>query len=170
MLKNYFITAFRNMTRHRFFSIINLTGLVFSIAVCLVFLSIIKNQYEIDNYHAGKDRIYRVTSNVLQSDRESMAFATTPEPIKEELSRNNANIEAAAFLRPLYFVKAQTASKDLQIEAAFTSPSFFEIFSYDCLNGGCGLQFNDPNKIILTRETAKKFFGNADPIGKTIEI
>ena len=63
MIRNYLLTAFRNILRHRSFSILNILGLALSMSVCLLIILIIQDQYRYDNFHKNRDRIYRVLTN-----------------------------------------------------------------------------------------------------------
>jgi len=170
MIKSYLSTAFRNLIRHPLFSFLNLLGLGFSMAVCIIVLSIVKGQYDFDNFHKDGERIYRIITKVTTSDNEILSFATTPLPLNERVSQNYTGTENLTTVRPIYFIKGESSSKEIEIKAAFTTSSFFSLFSFQLMNGSSINSFNDPGSIVLSEETAEKFFGQSSPIGEIIKL
>jgi hypothetical protein len=100
MFKNYFKTAFRSLVRHKNYSIINISGLAAGIAVCIVIFIIIQFQLSYDNFHAKKDRIYRVLTEYHHADAAEIFYGSAvPVPMALGLRTSFPQIEKVA---PIY--------------------------------------------------------------------
>jgi putative ABC transport system permease protein len=179
MLKNYFKTAFRSLIRNRSYTTINIAGLAVGIGVCLTIFIIIQFQTSFDNFHAKKDRIYRVLTEYHHADAATIAYTKdVPFPMPEALKAGFPQIEQVA---PIW----QSHNDQLHIPddngntiktfkedkgVFFTKPSFFKIFDYPLLAGSYE-SLNDPNNVLLTKEIAEKYFGGwKTAMGKTIKL
>lgn len=171
MLKNYFKIALRSMARQRLFTFVNLLGLSLAMAVCLLLITIIYDHKTYDTFHSDADRIYRIISK--NGVRSSMfdGVATSPLPFKAEIESNYPFIEAATNLRHDFRGEAQSATKVLHIKGYYTDPGFFKVFSYELEEGNEETAFNAPFNVVLTRETAEKFFGKKESyLGEVLEV
>src|SRR6476661_7090688 len=100
MLKNYFKTAFRSLTRNRNYTLINIAGLAVGIAICMVIFIIIQFQTSFDNFHSKKDRIYRVLNESHHADDASISYnKSVPLPFPATLKTSFPLIEQVA---PIY--------------------------------------------------------------------
>ncbi|HEV8270057.1 MAG TPA: ABC transporter permease [Chitinophagaceae bacterium] len=179
MFKNYFKTAFRSLTRNRNYTIINIAGLAVGIAVCMMIFIIIQFQTSFDNFHAKKDRVYRVLTEYYHTDAADISYGKDiPFPMPEGLKTAFPQIEQVA---PIF------ASHDDQLlipdddgttvrtfkegkGVFFTAPSFFKMFDYPLLAGSYE-SLKEPNNVLLTKEMAEKYFGDwKTAIGKTIKM
>jgi ABC-type antimicrobial peptide transport system permease subunit len=179
MFKNYFKTAFRNLTRNRSYTIINIAGLVVGIAVCMMIFIIIQFQTSFDNFHSKKDRIYRLLTEYHHTDVAEIAYGKdVPFPVPEGLKTAFPQVEQVA---PIF------ASHDDQLlipddngttvktfkegkGVFFTEPSFFKMFDFPLLAGSYE-SLKEPNNVLLTKEMAVKYFGDwKTAIGKNIEL
>lgn len=168
MIRNYFKITFRALRKHKGFSMINIFGLTLSISVCLMIIVFIKDEKSSDRFHEKKDRIVRVYT----TDREIQyweveGYATTPGSLAPFLSDNYPFIENVVRLRQN---RASVIHKGAAIPVGgyYAEPSFFNIFSYQLQEGNPQTALNEPYSIILSEETAFKFFGNDDPMNKTL--
>ena len=179
MFKNYFKTAFRNLTRNRNYTIINIAGLAVGIAVCTLIFMIIQYQTSFDNFHPKKDRIYRVLTESHHADAGTISYAkNVPFPMPAGLQTAFPQLEQIA---PIYashndelqVVDANgTAVKNFKEQSGvfYTSPAFFNMFNFPLLAGSYG-SLNDPNNVLLTKEIAETYFGDwKTAMGKTIKI
>jgi putative ABC transport system permease protein len=179
MLKNYFKTAFRSLTRHPNYTIINIAGLAVGIAVCMMIFIIIQYQTSFDNFHVKKDRIYRVLTEYHHADAASTVYGKdVPFPMPGALKTAFPQVEQVA---PIF---ASHDDKLLVTDAngttlkqfketkgvIFTGPSFFKIFDFPLLAGSY-VSLQEPNNVLLTKETAEKYFGDwKTAIGKTLKL
>jgi len=168
MFKNYLKIALRNIKKQKCFSMINIAGLGLSMAICLMIIIYIKDQKSSDHFHEKKDRIARVyTTDKDIKYSEIKGWATTPGSLAPYLLDNYSYIEDAVRLRWMWG-DVLYAGTTISVSGLYAEPSFFNIFSYALKNGNPKSALNKPYSIILSEETAYKFFGNDDPINKTL--
>jgi ABC-type antimicrobial peptide transport system permease subunit len=184
MFKNYpiafgFKTAFRSLTRNRNYTIINIAGLAVGVAVCMMIFIIIQFQTSFDNFHTKKDRIYRVLTESHHAGAGNITYAkNVPFPMPARLKTEFPQIEQVApvyashndELQPLDANGTPIKNFKEQSGVFYTSPSFFKIFNFPLLAGSYE-SLKDPNNVLLTKEIAKKYFGDwKTAMGKTIKL
>jgi hypothetical protein len=179
MFKNYFKTAFRNITRNRTYTFINIAGLAVGIAVCIIIFIIIQFQTSFENFHSKKDRIYRVLTEYHHSDAPDIFYGKgVPYPMPSGLKTAFPQIEQVASVyadhndQLMILDDNGTPVKKFKEENGvfFTEPSFFNIFDFPLLAGSYS-SLKDPNNVLLTKETAEKYFGDwKSAMGKTIKL
>ena len=179
MIGNYCKTAFRSLSRNRDYTIINISGLAVGIAVCMMIFIIIQFQTSFDNFHAKKDRIYRVLTEYHHADAATISYGKdVPFPMPVGLKTAFPQIEQVApiwashndqLLIPDDNGKmTKTFKEDKGV--FFTAPSFFKMFDYPLLAGSYE-SLKDPNNVLLTKEMAEKYFGDwKAALGKTINM
>jgi ABC-type antimicrobial peptide transport system permease subunit len=178
MIKNYFKTAFRSLARNRNYTIINISGLAVGIAVCLIIFLIIQYHTSFDNFHSKKNRIYRVLTEVHHADAGDITYAkNVPFPMPAGLKAEFPDVDVA----PIYASHndelqvvddngAPVKNFKEQSGVFYTSPSFFNMFDFPLIAGSYA-SLKDPNNVLLTKETAEKYFGDwKTAMGKTIKI
>src|SRR5688572_21714720 len=179
MLKNYFKTAFRSLIRNRNYTIINIAGMAVGIAVCMMIFIIIQFQTSFDNFHSKKDRIYRVLTEYHHADAATISYGKdVPFPMSLGLKTAFPQLEQVApvwashndqLLIPDDNGKTTRTFKEDK-GVFFTEPSFFKIFDYPLLAGSYE-SLKDPNNVLLTKETAEKYFGDwKSALGKNITL
>ncbi|MGK7396184.1 MAG: ABC transporter permease [Candidatus Cyclobacteriaceae bacterium M3_2C_046] len=164
MIKNYFITAWRSLTRHKFFSFINIFSLGLSMSISLLIILMLADQKQYDHFHDKKDRIYRV---ITKSTFGFSEYATAPLPIIEEL-KSFEGIEHSVQLINSIGGDAIYQQKATEVAGFYTTPSFFEIFSFELSQGNPVQALNDPYSMVITPKAAQKLFGTTDVLGKNI--
>lgn len=169
MFFNYFKIAFRHIRRQKLYTIINVTGLAIGMACSLLILLFAYDELTVDNFHENVDRIYRVNSILVESDNE-LPTALTPIPLAKDLA-NEPEISHAACMalgnRISIRYRDQWTTAEPMI---YTSPSFFNIFSFTFLQGNGSKALMDPNSMVLTDTLAKQIFKQEDPIGKALHV
>ncbi|HWB28750.1 MAG TPA: ABC transporter permease [Chitinophagaceae bacterium] len=169
MFFNYCKIAFRNIRRQKLFSFINIFGLALSMSIGLVVLVRLKDELGFDKFHPNPGSTYRIISQVTDKSHNVFRLASSPVPLAGALQKDNGFIQYSTTLYPAWSGKADANKKEINISSVFIQPSFFDVFGFktyyvkskDLLN---------PNEVILTKETAGKFFGSANPLGKTIQL
>ena len=179
MFKNYFKTAFRSLIRNRGYTIINIAGLAVGIAVCMMIFIIIQYQTSFDNFHQKKDRIYRVLTEYHHAVDGKITYGKdVPFPMPTGLKTAFPQIEQVAPIfashddQLLISGDNGTTVKTFKEDGGvfFTEPSFFKMFDFPLLAGSYE-SLKDPNNVLLTKETAEKYFGDwKTAIGKTIKL
>lgn len=168
MIKSYFLTAFRNILKHRSFSIINIFGLSISMAVCMLIILVVQDQLSYDNFHKNRDRIFRIQSKDNLSKIALSKFASTTWPLAKELKDNYPFVKDIVALNTNFNGEGICDEKRFQVSGFFATPSFFNLFDFKLKNNLASKPLDEPYSIVLTEEVANKFFGDNDPIGKTI--
>ncbi len=168
MLKNYLKIAFRTLLKHKTFSAINLIGLAVSLAVCLLLIAFVRHQQRFDRFHANADRIYRVITDIHDSNIGNIGVATSPGPMAEALRASYPNIAATARLRKLG-AKATYENKSFAFSGFYSEPGFFDLFDFPLISGDVSTALHEPFSIVLTEKLAQQFFGAGDPLGKVLQ-
>jgi putative ABC transport system permease protein len=171
MLKNNFKVAYRVIKRHKSFSLINILGLAVGMASCLLIFLYIQDELSYDRYNTKADRICRVGTRIKIQARE-MNLASVGAPMAEALKEEFIEVEDAVRFREgesSYFFK--TGDKGFREErVVFSEPSFFDIFSIPLLKGNPETALESPYTLVLSQNTAEKFFGSTDPVGKVLAV
>jgi putative ABC transport system permease protein len=168
MIKNYFILAWRKLKKNKIFSIINILGLSLGILVCLMIFLFIMNEFSFDNFHKNGKNIYRVMRSF---DKEKAEVPYLSGPYATALLNDfPADIKAAVRVMSSNSLVTIGEKAFNEKKVLITDPGFFTLFSFPLVKGDAATVLKDPNSVVLTETTAKKYFGNEDPMGKTIEI
>jgi len=169
MIKNYLLTAFRNVLRYKGFSLINILGLSLSMSVCMLILVVIQDQYSYDKIHTKSDRIYRV-QQVDSLASIGLRMGSNPYALGTELRDNYAFAEQVVILNNTFNVEGLYKDTRLSFSGLYTSTEFFDVFDFQLETGSEEGILDEPYTMVLSWETAEKFFGDENPIGKFIEI
>jgi putative ABC transport system permease protein len=175
MLRNYLITAFRNLFREKGSTFINLAGLTLGITCSLILFLLVSHLSSFDNFHSNRDRIYRV---VTESDGNNGKFHTAgvPAVLPEAFKNDFTEPEEVTFAS--YRSGAQISIPDdgnvpkkynEESGVTFAQPNFFKIFDRKIIEGTADKGLDDPNEAIIAESLAKKYFGTTDVIGRVIK-
>ena len=167
MFKNYFKIALRNLIKNKLYTSINIFGLTLGLTSCLLIGLYVNNELSYDSFHDNANKIVRTTMEYKISEEGNFA-ATTGTKVGPELTRTFPEIKD--YVRT--YIGSSTIKKDNNIfdesRLLYADPSFFEIFSFDLIQGDALTVLDAPNKIVLTASMAQKYFGTENPIQKTI--
>lgn len=171
MLKNYFTTAFRHLSRQKLNTTLHITGLTIGMSVCLLIAFFIRYEMSYDSFHDKADRTYRIISVWKEAEKSSYHFST-PFPLSNAIRNEVSGLEHVSFAHPVHtkIVEIAPQKKFLQESILAVEPDFLEIFKLDAIKGDLHKTLQTPYQAVLTESTAKKFFGNEDPIGKTLSF
>ncbi|MFC1564033.1 ABC transporter permease [candidate division KSB1 bacterium] len=167
MFKNYLKIAFRNLFRQKIFSFINILGLSIGLTGSFIILLYILYETSFDKYHSKADQIYRIISKTKNSD---YYYSGTPYLLTPELSGSIPGIQKTARLIKGEALVQRENSKFLERNFGKADPEIFEIFDFPFLVGDPATALKDPNSIVLTETTAKKYFGDEEPMGKMLTM
>ncbi|MCH8963196.1 MAG: ABC transporter permease, partial [Bacteroidetes bacterium] len=167
MLKNYLLIAFRNLRKYKGFSAINIFGLAVSMSVCLLIIALVRDQKSYDTFHEKAERIYRVTAEV-EEPYGRFSMATSPGPVAPALLAQHPGVERAVRFSGLGG-HATYGDQTFDLEGLYADPTFFEVFDFVLAQGDERTALSTPYSLVLTRATATKFFGEADPMGQVIQ-
>lgn len=172
MLKNYLVTAFRNLKNNLSHTFLNVMGLAIGLACCIVVFSIVNFEYSFDNWHDNKDNIYRYTS-IYHGDNRTSYSGIVAYPTGKVLKEEIPEIEKVVdFQGPddgkFSFVDAEgNAQVYREDRILMTNEHFFDVLDFKLISGSPEA-LKEPFNIFLSEDLAKKYFDGQDPIGKTI--
>ncbi len=170
MFRNYLKIAVRNLLKFKAYAVINIVGLAVGIAACLLILLYVQDELSYDKFHQNADRIYRVISEESENGV-SAKVATTYAPLTPIMLSTNPEIENVVRLFPhSVMVKYTEDVKFQEDKFFFCDSSFFDVFSFKLLQGDPKTALTVPNGVVVTEETAQRYFGKENPIGKTLRI
>jgi putative ABC transport system permease protein len=168
MFKNYLKITWRNLLKNKSFTAINIAGLAVGMASAALILFWVQNEVSYDQFHAKKDRLYRMY-NRSKIEGEIWAWGTTPKPMMAALKQDYPQVEQAARSTQASFLFTLD-NKHLTIPGVFTDPDFLTMFSLPLIEGNPKTALNDMKSLVLTEKTAIKLFGNTNVLGKTVKI
>jgi len=167
MIRNYIKIAFRNILKHKVFSIINIFGLALSMSVCLLIISMIVGLSQYDRFHEHYDHIYRV---LCKKTNQSTFSASASMPVRQALLKDYTGIKKVVTFKKGFGGDASYQDTTVPLFGFFCSEDLFEVFSFKLKMGNPANSLRDPYSVILTLESAKKLFGESNPIGKIISF
>lgn len=168
MFKNYLITTIRNLFKYRGFSFINIIGMGFGLACCLMILLFIQDELSYDRFHEKADRIYRVGFDAVLNNNASKGVVSCA-PLARALVEEFPEVEASTRARNYGFPVFRYGDKVFSEERVFwVDSTFFNVFTVSFIKGDSKRALNKPLSIVLTRSMAEKYFGDEDPMGKSL--
>lgn len=169
MLKNFLHTAWRSLRKNSGASLLNIFGLSAGmIAAVLIFLWV-NNELSYDRYHPDSNRIYRITSHLASV---KWTWENSPYALVAPIRARIPEVESLAGLYVGYGGTTVRLGDQLFTErhSAFVDTGWFSLFHYDFLRGDPAGFFRHPFSVVLTQSKARKYFGNQDPMGRTIHV
>jgi putative ABC transport system permease protein len=170
MIKNFIVTAWRNLKRNRTFSFINVFGLAAGLACCMLISAYLYNELNYDTYPANAKRIYRVE---LHSNGSNAAadFPSVDVAVGEGIKNAFPGISATTRLtrRGSVFVKYNT-NEFKEEKIALADANFFSFFSLPLIEGDAKTALTEPKTIVITQAFRQKYFGNSPAIGKMMTV
>ncbi|MTI23324.1 FtsX-like permease family protein [Fulvivirga sp. RKSG066] len=170
MVKNYLKVAMRNISRHKFFSVINILGLTIGIAACLFVSMYIYDELTYDHFHEKGERIYRMNLHGKLGGQEIYTTSTSF-PMSRALVDEIPEVEEATRVNDMgewIFRNGSIAFNEEGIVAA--DSNFFSVFSFKLYEGNPETALRDPQSLVISQKLAEKYFGNESALGKTLSI
>ncbi|MBS1509478.1 MAG: ABC transporter permease [Bacteroidetes bacterium] len=172
MFKNYLLTGLKNLQKHKVFSLINIVGLTVGIACCIMIAIYIKHELSYDNFHTNSNNTYRIVRvSDFNGDGNNRNIGWVSGPYAAALRNDYAEaIQHTVRILPDNDLFAYQNNSFNEQKVYLADSNFFNFFSFPLLKGNATSVLNDPASIVLTASTAKKYFGNDDPMGKVITM
>jgi len=176
MLKNYFKIAFRNLTRNKLYSSINIFGLAAGLAVCLLIMLYILDEKSYDQHHKDGDSVYRVAYKSNAGMEEG--WSAQPAPVAFTLKAQLPEVEQAARLLKFPFMDkvlmqyqgSHDTRQFYESNGYYVDSTFFQLFTYDFVYGNPLTALNNPNTLVISETIAVQVFGHEDPVGKPLKL
>lgn len=175
MLKNYFKVALRSLTKQKVYTLINVTGLAVSITACLLIVLYVKHELSYDTFFPNSDRIYKL---VLERKYPNHAtfFSIVPHSYASVMQQDFPEVENNLhMLGPNqntivnYEVEGKETKSFEESNFFFADSSFFSFFDIPLLKGNKQTALRQPNQMIISQSSARRYFGDEDPMGKVLK-
>ena len=168
MLGNYLKVALRYLMRNRGYTVINIFGLAIGITCCVLIMLFVRSEWNYDRFHSRADRIYRLW---LQEIYEGQTFTNTvtPIPLGPALQANITDIESNCRVN-LFNTLVQYNGNRFNEAVSMVDSNFFQLFDFRLISGTRENAFPNSRSLVISESLAKKYFGNDQAIGKTLEL
>ena len=168
MLKNYLKIALRNLKRNPGSSFINISGLAIGVVCCALIGLYIQDELRFDRFHRQADNIYRVVAERGEGNDTHLS-ANTSYPIVPQMKADFPEIAVATRMRRMFQPIVQVGDQRFREERFFgVDSTFFEVFSFPLLSGDPRTVLDAPDAVVITEETAQRYFGDENPMGQTL--
>lgn len=168
MIKNFIKTAWRNIFSNKFYSAINILGLTAGLVVGIFLLLWIKDELSFDRFHKNQGSIYKIGIEGGTGISKRI-FGSIIAPVGSFAKREIPEVKDA--VRIFRIGDAAIKYKDKRFREknfAFVDPSYFSVFDFPLIQGNQKQPFSDNNSVVLTETTARRYFGNENPIGRAV--
>jgi putative ABC transport system permease protein len=175
MFRNYLKIAWRNLVRQKLFSLINISGLAVGLSVCMLIMIYVAHEHSYDRFHKNADKIFKPKGRVItdgpSSDLNPMTYVSGPIlkqslPVVEDYMRTmNYFGSAVVVSNPKLPERKFTEDKLL-----FADAGFFNFFSFKLLSGQASQVLSKPFSVVISKDIAKKYFGDENPVGQTLTV
>lgn len=171
MIRLNLLTAWRNIRRNGFYSLLNITGLAIGLSAGILILLWVRDELSFDGFHKNTASIYKLDSHI-GSGASAQVWDGAPAPIAVFSRQSIPEVAQAIRILPRWEKLLTTSGSATFVETAsvFVEPGFFTLFDFPLLEGDRNQPFRDDHSIVITRSMAKKYFDNTDPLGKTLVI
>lgn len=168
MFKNYFKTAFRTLAKNKSYSIINIAGLAVSSASVILLMLWVWDELSYDNMHGEGDRTYITTVTIGPEQAE--AWEVSPATLAVFGRDEIPAIEMAARATYEFDRVVEYENNRFQEKIVYVDSEFFSMFDFPWIDGNAEKPFPSPNSVVIDQSVAKKYFGDADAMGKVIQV
>ncbi|HWC52917.1 MAG TPA: ABC transporter permease [Chitinophagaceae bacterium] len=169
MLRNYFKVAWRYLLRFKEYTAINILGMAVGVTCCILIMLFVRSEFSYDKFHSKSGRIYRAWVREHYEKQNDIIDIVTPLVLANTIQASYPEIESTC--RVFNFTSLlQSGEQSFSEDMRMVDSTFFRMFDFKLLQGDRNNPFPTNNSIILTENTAKKIFGNKNPIGKNIEV
>ena len=168
MFRNYLVTALRNIARHKLYSFINIAGLAVGLACVIFVILFVRDELSYDTWIPGTQNLYRLELTVRVPDRAPMEQAYIPHPMPETMREEIPGVNGMTD----YDIEGMTivvgGDRQFVEQVSVVDPSFFKLIRLPLISGDPDSVFRQPDSVVLSQSAARKYFGDADPIGRTL--
>lgn len=165
LIANDLKIASRNIKKHKIFSIINIAGLAIGLAFFILLISYVRDEWSYDRFHKKSPWIYMTTVSMMNNPPAAVSAPILAQTLKAEFPEIKNAVR--------YWLTSQAVRSDTVIQnqdLALADPAFFLLFDFPLQLGSLDQALESPYQVILTVDTASRFFGSADPVGKLLSI
>ncbi|MCB0822278.1 MAG: ABC transporter permease [Bacteroidales bacterium] len=166
MVKNYLLSLYRNISRNKFYSLLNILGLSLGLSAAIFILLYVQDELSYDKYNEKYERIYRIESDFTISGKHDH-FAIVPTPMGPALKIEYPEVESFCRMFEAGGTTFRAGEKEFEEEYFyFADSTIFDIFTYHMIMGDPKTALTQPKTIVLSQKIAKKYFGQENPMGQ----
>ena len=169
MFTYYFRTAWRNLRKHKAYSFINIVGLAFAMACSIFIFYWVRDELSYNRFHENAGRVFRI-NKTYQMGTVTESNSSTPWPLAGAVREGFAEVRDAAGLTNIRALVRFEDKVFNEGRVGVVDPSFFRIFIYPFVKGESDSALSKPDSIIVTESAAAKYFGDEEPVGKTLNV
>jgi len=169
MIKNNIKIALRNLSKHKGYSFINITGLALGITCSIFIFMWVQDELNYDRYNENADNIYRVEEDQYYSGK-TYHVNVTPYPCAPVFKDKIPEVVNAARMNYAGILLTYGENSFYEKNVVGIDSTYLEMFTFEFLRGDIKTALDEPHSIIINDEIAKKYFGNDDPIGKIVAL
>ncbi len=170
MIKNYLKITFRNFRKHKSYAFVNIFGLTIGLAIVLLIGLFVSDELSFDTFHENKDNLYRVVENQYYAGQPVFPVAVTPTALSPSLPAEFPEIVKSTRVAMDADQFELGDSKIMEGGGIMVDEDFFEMFSFQMIDGSIPSFVENLNGLILTEELASKYFPSKNPIGELIRL
>ncbi|MEO8111473.1 MAG: ABC transporter permease [Ginsengibacter sp.] len=172
MFKNYFKTAWRNLVKNKAFSFINIAGLTIGLTSFLLIALYVVDELSFDRLHKNANAIYRVVTDKTTAAGQETKYAGAGYLVSQKSAADFPEIKDAARFTTFGRLNVANTENTNVFYEDFTiaNPGFLTLFDFNLVQGNRRDALSEPHSVIVTEETAQKFFNTKDVLGKTLKI
>jgi putative ABC transport system permease protein len=171
MLKSNIFLVIRQIRKNPWYSFVNLLGLSIGLGCSVLIFLWVKNELGYDRFFPGADRIFRVTTDVRLSSGQHQALAVSAAPLAKALKEEYPEVLAATRLVVAGNTLVRRGDRSFfENQVVITDPGFWDVFALRPAVGDPAGVLKEPNSLLLTRDMARKYFGDEDPLGQTLRL
>jgi putative ABC transport system permease protein len=168
MIRNYIKIAIRSLRKNKGFTTINILGLALGLATCLLIVLYVADELSYDRYNDKAGRIYRVNEDLKLGDN-SVKYAVCMAPLAKILTAEYPYVENATRIKNAGTSHVKKGTLNIsENRIAFADPSLFDVFTLPMINGNPASALVEPNSVVITETTSKKYFNSTNVVGKTL--
>lgn len=169
MFRNFFKMSFRNLRRSKGYSFLNIFGLAVGIACAALIFLWVEDELTFNHNFAKRDYLYHVMQNE-KSDAGISTNGSTPGPLAAALKADIPGIVNSGRLSWAMDELAVVGDKSIKENGMYADPSILSMYTLPFIFGNPATALNDPQSVVISESMSKKFFGNSNPVGKTIKM
>src|SRR5688572_9452005 len=172
MIINYFKVVIRSLLKGKTFSLINIAGLALGLSCFTIIMLYVENELSYDRFHREPERIVRVVKDFVNSDGTRIPDATTPPALAKAIREELPEAEHVTRFFPNWGRRNLLEFGDkrfYEMNMGRVDSSFFQVFDFEFVHGSKENPFNGIHSMLMTESTARKYFGNENPLGRIVK-
>ncbi len=170
MFQNYLKMTFRNISRNKVYSALNIMGLALGLAACLFIFQYVSYEQSYDKFHVNHENLYRIRYMVYRNGELNIDCAAAVPRVGPFMKENMPEVREFARAFPTSGIVEYENRVFREERMHFADPAFLKMFTYPMIAGNPETALTEPNSVVVTESTARKYFGDSDWLGKKIRV